>query len=64
MHLTNYSINKKSDDFVRNTNPEKDDEGSKWSLSALWRYLATEAGVDVKALRARIHDICTKGKGK
>ena len=56
MHLTNYSVNKRSDDFVVNTSVDRDAEGSKWSLTALWKYLEAK-GVDVPALRARIHDI-------
>ncbi len=40
MHLTNYSVNKKSSDFVRNTDAERDDEGSKWSLTATWKFAA------------------------
>ena len=39
MHLTNYSVNKKSEQFVTNKDADKDDEGSKWSLTALYRYL-------------------------
>jgi len=34
MHLTNYSINKKSSSFVHTNNLDHDDSGSKWSLSA------------------------------
>lgn len=39
MHLTNYSVNKKSDAFVRNTDAGENNTGSKWSLKALCRYL-------------------------
>ena len=52
MHLTNYSVNKKSQNFVRNTDAKDDAEGSKWSL-AFWRHMA-EAGHDVGVLKARI----------
>ena len=34
-HLTNYSINKKSEYFVQNKNIDRRDFGNKWSLSAL-----------------------------
>lgn len=34
-HLTNYSINKKSSNFVQNKSSSEQDFGSKWSLSAL-----------------------------
>jgi hypothetical protein len=30
MHLTNFSVNKKASEFVRNQNAEQSDEGSKW----------------------------------
>ena len=59
MHLTNYSVNKKSSDYERNTDADKDDEGSKWSLAATWKHLA-EQGVDVPALQSRVRDICLK----
>lgn len=59
MHLTNYSINKKSDDFEWNTDFTRDDVGSKWSLSALYRNLE-KAGVDVPPLRERINDLIIK----
>ena len=45
--------------FVVNTAAERDDEGSKWSLTALWRYLEGR-GVDVPKLRAQIEDIAVK----
>jgi len=35
MHLTNYSVNKKSQNFVRNSDPNQDGVGNKWSLRAL-----------------------------
>jgi hypothetical protein len=48
IHLTNYSINKKSLAFVQNNDAAADDHGNKWSLSALKRCLARN-GVDVRA---------------
>ena len=39
MHLTNYSINKKSDKYMKNDNAEQDDVGYKWSLSAFCNHL-------------------------
>ncbi|EOD14278.1 hypothetical protein EMIHUDRAFT_42604, partial [Emiliania huxleyi CCMP1516] len=56
MHLTNYSVNKRNERFERNTDASRDDEGSKWSLSATMKHLA-QAGADVRALRERIHDL-------
>ena len=44
-HLTNYSVNKKSKHFVAPTSETNSDmEGSKWSLTALWRYLVQAEG--------------------
>jgi len=46
-HLTNYSVNKKSKHFVPPTSDNNSDmEGSKWSLSALWRFLSHAEGTD------------------
>ena len=39
VHLTNYSINKKNDNFVQNESLEADDHGFKWSLSAFCKHL-------------------------
>ena len=39
MHLTNYAINKDSDDFVFNEDPNKDDVGHKRSLLAVFDYM-------------------------
>jgi hypothetical protein len=38
-HLTNYSVNKKNDNFIQNENLENDDFGFKWSLSAFCKHL-------------------------
>lgn len=48
-HLTNYSLNKKSANFVPTTSEGVDDDGvgSKWSLSAFRRRLVSEFGQDV-----------------
>ncbi|XP_050404221.1 tubulin polyglutamylase TTLL5 [Patella vulgata] len=59
MHLTNYSVNKKSQDYVRNDDPEIEDYGNKWSLGALLRYLRSE-GKDTAALMMRIEDVIMK----
>ena len=59
MHLTNYSVNKKSEKFVANVDSDRDDEGSKWSLTALWKYLEKE-GHDVVKLKVQIRDLLVK----
>lgn len=47
MHLTNFSVNKHSKKFVKNSKAEVDGVGSKWSLKALKKYYETN-GIDVK----------------
>ncbi|XP_052057753.1 tubulin polyglutamylase TTLL5-like isoform X2 [Mytilus californianus] len=59
MHLTNYSVNKKSDDYVKNDDPEVEDYGNKWSLGALLRYLRSH-GKDTAALMMKIEDVIIK----
>jgi tubulin polyglutamylase TTLL4 len=34
-HLTNYSINKKNENYVQNDDAGDDDSGFKWSFSAM-----------------------------
>ena len=58
-HLTNYSINKNSDDFVENRNADEDDTGSKQSFSALLQKLNSE-GKDTQKLLREIHDVAAK----
>ena len=58
-YLTNYSINKKNDKFIYNTNAESDDQGNKWSLSALCKHLE-QIGVDMGLLWSRIYDVIIK----
>ena len=38
VHLTNFSVNKHSKKFMKNSKAEKDGEGSKWSLTALRKF--------------------------
>ncbi|XP_061172530.1 tubulin polyglutamylase TTLL5-like isoform X1 [Saccostrea echinata] len=59
MHLTNYSVNKKSDDYVKNDDPDVEDYGNKWSLGAFLRYLRSR-GKDTAALMMRIEDVIIK----
>ena len=44
-HLTNYSLNKKSENFKKNSSNNHCDSSSKWSLNALKDYLK-EKGID------------------
>ncbi|NXK23268.1 TTLL5 polyglutamylase, partial [Arenaria interpres] len=59
MHLTNYSVNKKSGDYVSSDDPEVEDYGNKWSMSAMLRYLKQE-GRDTAALMANVEDLIIK----
>jgi len=59
MHLTNYSVNKRNDNYVGNQDYRKDNFGHKWSLSALFKHLET-LGVDVEFLWAKIYDLVIK----
>ena len=59
MHLTNYSVNKKSEAFVQNDDEEVEDFGNKWSLGALLRHLKQD-GHDVVQLMTKIEDLVVK----
>ncbi|CAE1269866.1 TTLL5 [Acanthosepion pharaonis] len=59
MHLTNYSVNKKSNGYVKNDDPDIEDYGNKWSLGALLRYLK-RLGTDTAALMMKIEDVIVK----
>jgi len=59
MHLTNYSINKKNENFVQNESAEHDDFGFKWSLSAFCKHLET-VGINMSLLWSRIFDVFIK----
>ena len=57
--MTNYSVNKKSDKYVRCDDPDVEDYGNKWSLSALLRYLNNE-GKDTFSLMMHIEEVIIK----
>ncbi|XP_056152156.1 tubulin polyglutamylase TTLL5 [Lampris incognitus] len=59
MHLTNYSVNKKSSDYVSCDDPEVEDYGNKWSMSAMLRYLKQE-GKDTALLMSQVEDLIIK----
>ncbi|KAG1683767.1 Tubulin polyglutamylase TTLL4 [Nymphon striatum] len=58
MHLTNYSINKKSSSYTANEDIHAC-QGHKWSLNSLWRYMQKE-GINTKSLWENINDIIIK----
>jgi len=57
-HLTNYSINNKSNTYKSNQDSLQA-QGHKWTLQALWRYFQ-EAGVDYTPVWTRITDLVIK----
>ena len=63
-HLTNYSINKKSKNFVSNEGGlQEDGTGSKWSLHARWRHLNETLGMSaaqVAKVQEDIKDVVVK----
>ncbi|TKS86477.1 Tubulin polyglutamylase TTLL5 [Collichthys lucidus] len=59
MHLTNYSVNKKSSDYVSCDDPEVEDYGNKWSMSAVLRYLKQD-GKDTTLLMKQVEDLIIK----
>ncbi|CAM9601795.1 unnamed protein product, partial [Chrysoparadoxa australica] len=61
MHLTNYSINKKSEAFVANEDAERSDTGSKRSLKWLLEWVAEKYGTaKSELLWQKIGDCCSK----
>ena len=58
-HLTNYSVNKKNANFLQNADAAQDNFGSKWSLSALWKYCKSY-GIDDVAIKRGIEDVIIK----
>ncbi|XP_025263727.1 tubulin polyglutamylase TTLL5 isoform X2 [Camponotus floridanus] len=59
MHLCNYSINKFHVDYVKSEDPDAENVGHKWTLSALLRHLRS-MGQDTESLMQRIEDIIIK----
>lgn len=58
-HLTNYSINKKSETFQQNKSVLERDHGNKWSLSALQSHLEG-LGINMQPVWERIYDAIIK----
>lgn len=59
MHLTNYSVNKKNDKYVKCTDPEVENYGNKWSIGALLKYLGAK-GVDTFSMMMNIEEAIIK----
>lgn len=58
-HLTNYAVNKFNANFIENVDAAEDDVGSKWSLTALWKYFWS-VKIDPKFIWDQIDDIVMK----
>jgi tubulin polyglutamylase TTLL6/13 len=52
MHLTNYAINKESDDFIPNVDERKDDVGHKRSLTSIFKHIDQARLTDPEILSA------------
>jgi Tubulin-tyrosine ligase family len=59
MHLTNYSLNKKSENFIQNEDFRVDNTGHKWSMSAVMKLLESH-GINTDLLWKGIYDIIIK----
>jgi tubulin polyglutamylase TTLL6/13 len=61
MHLTNYAINKENDQFQANTDEDRDDVGSKRSMTSIFDRIEEEYGLE-KAMEVHqgIKDIIVK----
>ena len=59
MHLCNYSINKYHSDYIKSEDPDADDQGHKWSLSAFLKHLKA-SNIDTSQLMKSIEDVIIK----
>lgn len=59
IHLTNYSVNKKAANYQFNQQAQQDDQGSKWSHTAL-KKTYTELGIDPETVFGRVKDVIVK----
>jgi len=59
IHLTNWSVNKHSENFIVNTGAEADGSGSKWSFTAL-RKKFEEMNINHEEIFEKIKDIAIK----
>ena len=59
MHLTNYSLNKKSENFIQNEDFRLDDSGHKWSMSAVMKLFESQ-GLNTDLLWKNIYDLIIK----
>ena len=63
MHLTNYAINKHSENFEANEDAQDDDSGHKRSVSSVFKYIELnepDSGLTSSKLWSQIDDIAVK----
>lgn len=65
MHLTNYAINKESEDFIPNEDANKDDVGHKRSLTSIFKHIDEERKLDPEIISSKecweqLKDLCVK----
>ena len=60
MHLTNYAVNKNSENFVFNEDEVEDDVGHKRSLTAVYQQMQEEDDVNIDRLKNEINQIIVK----
>ena len=59
IHLTNYSVNKKADDYIKNEGDDGGEDASKWNLCQLSKWFQKQ-GYDFNKISARIKDVAIK----
>lgn len=59
IHLTNYSVNKNSVEYVPSSSTDSE-EGHKWTLKTLWRYLAMNHITEAENIWTNIIDLIVK----
>jgi len=64
IHLTNYSVNKKNEEYIKSTgdntgNGDSSELASKWNLAQLKKYF-DKNGIDFKSVMSRIQDVMIK----
>jgi Tubulin-tyrosine ligase family len=59
VYLTNYSINKKSEKFIQNTDWQEDNVGHKWSFSAFMKEMEKQ-GYNTDGVIQQIYDLVIK----
>ena len=57
LHFFNFSINKYHSDYIKCDDPNQEDQGHKWSLSALLRHLKANGIDTVQVLSTVLHSL-------